>query len=60
MALETGNYINNLVPANPPAGDPVSQGDDHLRLIKKVVQQSFPSVDPVSYTHLTLPTSDLE
>ena len=45
MALETGNYINILVPANPPAGDPVSQGDDHLRLIKKVVQQSFPSVD---------------
>jgi hypothetical protein len=45
MALETGENINNLVPANPPAGDPVSQGDDHLRLIKKVIQQSFPSVN---------------
>ena len=45
MALETGENINNLVPANPPAGDPVSQGDNHLRLIKKVVQQSFPSVN---------------
>ena len=62
MALETGNYINNLVPANPPAGDPVSQGDDHLRLIKKVVQQSFPSVDQVVnavHTKATAPATGL-
>mgnify|MGYP003133322351 FL=1 len=45
MALETGENINNLVPANPPAGDPVAQGDNHIRLIKKVVQQSLPSVN---------------
>jgi|TARA_B110000196_G_scaffold89950_1_gene77890 hypothetical protein len=45
MALETGENINNLVPANPPAGDPVAQGDNHLRLIKKVLQQSLPSVN---------------
>ena len=45
MALETGEYINNLIPANPPAGDPVAQGDNHLRLIKKVLQQSLPSVN---------------
>jgi hypothetical protein len=62
MALETGNYINNLVPANPPAGDPVSQGDNHLRLIKKVVQQSFPSVDQVVnavHTKATAPATGL-
>ena len=62
MALETGNYINNLVPANPPAGDPVSQGDDHLRLIKKVVQQSFPSVDQAVnavHTKATAPATGL-
>ena len=62
MALETGNYINNLVPANPPAGDPVSQGDDHLRLIKKVVQQSFPSVDQTVnaiHTKATAPATGL-
>ena len=45
MALETGNYIDDLVITNPTASDPISQGDDHLQLIKKVVQQSFPSVD---------------
>ena len=45
MALETANYIDELVITNPTASDPVSQGDDQLRLIKKVVKQSFPSVD---------------
>jgi len=45
MALETGNYIDDLVITNPTASDPISQGDDHLQLIKKVVKQSFPSVD---------------
>ena len=47
MSLETGDYINDLVVTNPTASDPVSQGDDQLRLIKKVVKQSFPSVDAV-------------
>ncbi len=45
MALESANYIDELVITNPTSGDPVSQGDDQLRLIKKVVKQSFPSVD---------------
>jgi len=45
MALETANYIDELVITNPTASDSVSQGDDQLRLIKKVVKQSFPSVD---------------
>jgi len=45
MSLETGDYVNDLVITNPTASDPVSQGDDQLRLIKKVVKQSFPSVD---------------
>lgn len=46
MALETGDYIDDLNPSNPVnATDPVSQGDDHLRLIKKCVQQSWPNID---------------
>ena len=45
MGLETATYISQLVDTNPTASDPVSQGDDQLRLIKKVVKQSFPSVD---------------
>lgn len=42
MALETGNYIANLVAANPPGTDPKSAGDDHLRLIKNALLNCFP------------------
>lgn len=45
MGLETATYISQLVPANPPGTDAVSQGDDHLRMIKQVLQNSFPSLD---------------
>lgn len=41
MALETGNYISSLVATNPPPGDPKSQGDDHLRLLKNAVKNCF-------------------
>ena len=47
MALESGTYLNSLVSSNPPASDNVAQGDDHLRLIKSVLKNSFPSVDAV-------------
>jgi hypothetical protein len=40
MGLETGTYINDLTITNPIAGDPKSQGDDHLRLIKKVLKNT--------------------
>jgi len=41
MGLETGTYISELVSANPLATDPISQGDDHLRLIKTVLKNQF-------------------
>lgn len=41
MALETGDYIANLVATNPAAADPKAQGDDHLRLIKAALLQCF-------------------
>lgn len=44
MALESATYINGLVSANPPAGDPVSQADDHIRLIKAVLKSTFPNL----------------
>ena len=48
MALETGSYIADLVAANPDGSvDPVSQGDDHLRLIKTVVKATFPNMGGV-------------
>jgi len=43
MALETGTYISDLVSANPPGTDAISQGDDHIRLLKSTIQASFPS-----------------
>lgn len=42
MALETTTTISGLVSANPTAIDAVSQGDDHLRLIKSVLKATFP------------------
>ena len=41
MGLETASYISQLVATNPTATDPISQGDDHLRLIKSVLQTQF-------------------
>jgi len=45
MSLETATYIDQLVPTNPQQTDPVAQGDDHLRMIKSVLQQSLPLCD---------------
>ncbi len=44
MALETGTYVNDLVITNPTSQDPKSQGDDHLRLIKTVLKDSFSGI----------------
>lgn len=47
MPLEIGSFINDLTPANPPGSDPAGQGDDHLRLIKTVVQGTLPQMGTV-------------
>ena len=44
MALESATYINSLVNTNPSGSDSISQGDDHIRLIKSVLKNSFPNV----------------
>lgn len=41
MALETGNYINDLVATNPTALDAKSQGDNHFQLVKLIIKQAF-------------------
>ncbi len=41
MGLETGTSIDDLVITNPPSSDDKRQGDDHLRLIKKVLKNNF-------------------
>ncbi len=42
MGLEVGNYISALVKTNPLSSDDVSEGDNHLQLIKKILKQNFP------------------
>ncbi len=44
MGLETATYISDLVATNPALGDPVSAGDDHLRLLKAAIKNSFPNI----------------
>ncbi|MGH8717023.1 MAG: hypothetical protein ACREUI_09980, partial [Burkholderiales bacterium] len=41
MPLETGNFIADLTITNPPGTDQKREGDDHLRLIKKVIRTSL-------------------
>lgn len=45
MGLESATFINELVNANPTGLDEVNKGDDHLRLIKSVLQNSFTNID---------------
>ena len=44
MALENGTYVNSLVPANPASTDGLAQADDHLRLIKSTIKNTFPNL----------------
>jgi microcystin-dependent protein len=55
MALETGTYISDLVAANPVGSDPIAYADDHLRLLKSTIKNTFPNVKgAVSATHENL------
>lgn len=45
MALETGTYISDLVAANPDGASPKSSMDDHLRLIKSTLRNTFPNIN---------------
>ena len=44
MTVETASYISQLNTSYPAVGDPVGEGDDHLRLIKTVLQTQFPNL----------------
>src|SRR5688572_18147557 len=44
MSVEVATYIGSLVSSNPVgATDLLSEGDDHIRLIKATLQATFPS-----------------
>ena len=44
MTVESANYISQLSTSNPAAGDNISEGDDHIRLVKTVLQTQFPNL----------------
>ena len=43
MPLETASFISQLVPANPVPSDPLSNADDHIRLIKGALKATLPN-----------------
>lgn len=45
MGLETSTYVDGLNIANPAATDGLAQADDHIRLIKTVLKNTFPNLD---------------
>lgn len=44
MPIETASYINGLDPTYPNEDDSTAQGDDHLRLLKAVLKNTFPAL----------------
>lgn len=44
MPVENAQFINTLNPVYPAATDAVAQADDHIRLIKQVLKDTFPNL----------------
>ena len=44
MPLENADFIPELVDSNPTGNDDRRQGDDHIRMIKRVLLNTFPNV----------------
>lgn len=55
MSLENANFFWQWIPTNPTLADFVKEGDDHLRLIKRGVQNAFPNIKAaITVDHTTL------
>jgi hypothetical protein len=55
MALETTTYIDGLVATNPTSSDNVGDGDNHIRLTKGAIKQTFPAIaGAVTATHTAI------
>jgi len=53
MTVETASYISQLDPTFPASGDPKSEGDNHLRLVKTVLKTQFPNFGTAAMTATT-------
>jgi hypothetical protein len=59
MGLETGSTISSLITSNPTSSDPVNQGDDHIRLLKSVLQAQFPGAGGLGFA-IPITTTEAE
>ena len=50
MTVESADYISQLNTSNPAASDALSEGDDHLRLVKVVLKTQFPNLATTAVT----------
>jgi hypothetical protein len=57
MGLEVAEFLSELVATNPTSTDFRSQGDDHLRLLKAVLQATFPDAEKAFYFPKSLSVS---
>lgn len=59
MGLETATYVNSLNANNPASTDGLAQADDHLRLIKGAIRNTFPQITgALTATHSELNVLD--
>lgn len=57
MPLESATYIHQLVVTNPDGGDPKYSGDDHIRMIKAALKNTWANVNgAVTASHTELNT----
>lgn len=49
MPIETANFISQLDPTNPAAPDLLADTDNHLRMIKQVLKNSFPNMTGATF-----------
>jgi len=50
MGVETATYISQLSATNPLGTDPISEGDNQIRLVKEVLQSQFTSLGAAAVT----------
>lgn len=53
MGLETATFVDDLVVTNPLGTDTIPQGDDHLRLLKTVLRNTFKGASRAFYLPAT-------
>ena len=59
MAVESASWVTQLVDTNPVVGDPVGEGDDHLRMIKEVLKTNFSGINSSGTTAVTSSAAEL-